>query len=239
MNSSQKKEILLKSKEFFRKICSNHNKNTEKLVDLKEFKINPFLVPYLANYLNGNNDPESIAKALIYPRILGTSITTSFGTHMQYFCSEVLSGFASVTSGIDIEFIDALDGRRKYCQNKAGPNTINKDDVETINNHFNAVKNLARTNKLDVRITDLIVGVLYGEPDQLSTHYKQVNKNYPVIIGNEFWHRLTGDKGFYYDLIKTFGEVAVEADSTELLDHVIKNLAIEIKNSDIFKHLFA
>ena len=33
---------------------------------------------------------------------------------------------------MDIEFEDALDGSHKYCQLKAGPNTINKDDVEKL-----------------------------------------------------------------------------------------------------------
>lgn len=145
MNEIQKKEILEKAKMFFiEKIAVNHIKNTKKLISLKKFNFNPFLITYLANYLTGNNDPESIAKALIYPRVLGTSINTSFGTQIQEFCSNVLSGFASTTSGIDIEFIDETDGRRKYCQVKSGPNTINKDDIETIVNHFTAVRNLAR-----------------------------------------------------------------------------------------------
>src|SRR5690606_17298596 len=99
---------------------------------------NPFLDKYKAQFLTGNDSPESVAKALIYPRVLGTSINTTFGSKMQKFCSEVLEGFASTTSGIDIEFIDLVDGHRKYCQVKAGPNTINKDDVDTINRHFQA-----------------------------------------------------------------------------------------------------
>jgi len=44
-----------------------------------EFNINPFTATYLANFLTGDASPESIAKALIYPRILGTSINTTFG----------------------------------------------------------------------------------------------------------------------------------------------------------------
>jgi hypothetical protein len=31
-----------------------------------------------------------------------------------------------MVAGIDIEFIDAIDGRRKYCQAKLGPNTITR-----------------------------------------------------------------------------------------------------------------
>lgn len=75
---------------------------------------------YLANFLTGNSSPKSIAKALIYPRILGTSITTSFGTNIQKFTNDVLDAFGSTTPGIDIEFIDRIDGHKKYCQMKSG-----------------------------------------------------------------------------------------------------------------------
>ncbi|OFI07098.1 hypothetical protein CLOACE_05030 [Clostridium acetireducens DSM 10703] len=238
MTENEKQDILQKAKEFFKDIIvESHIRNTKKLFKLKEFNINPFLITYLANYLTGNNNPESIAKALIYPRVLGTSINTLFGNRLQTFCIKVLSGFASTTSGIDIEFIDALDNRRKYCQIKAGPNTINKDDVETIKNHFTSVRKLARTNGLSIQFDDLVLGVMYGTEKELSANYKRVNEEYPVIVGQDFWYRITGDEDFYSDLIKAFGEVAIEADSTKLLNHTIDSLANEIRSSDEFKNL--
>lgn len=239
MTEIEKQEILEKSKEFFRDIVvESHIKNTKKLVKLKEFNVNPFLITYLANYLTGNNSAESIAKALIYPRVLGTSINTLFGNRIQTFCNKVLNSFASTTSGIDIEFIDAIDNRRKYCQIKAGPNTINKDDVETIKNHFKGVRKLARTNGLSIEFNDLVLGVLYGTKKELNGNYRKVNEDYPVIVGQEFWYRLTGDEDFYADLISAFGEVAIEADSTKLLKETIEELAAEIHVSDEFKDLF-
>lgn len=232
MTEQERIDILVLAKSFFRKkIVINHIKNTKKLSKLSTFSLNPFLSNYLANYLTGNSSAESIAKALIYPRVLGTSITTTFGTHMQYFCSSVLSGFASTTSGIDIEFIDQVENRRKYCQIKSGPQTINKDDVETIKRHFSAVKNLARTNHLDINYSDLIVGIFYGTPQNLSGNYKLVGVEYPVYIGKEFWYRLTGDLDFYYHLINAIGEIAIETDATLLLDKIIAELAHEIENS--------
>lgn len=230
MNEQERKEILIKAKDFFREnIVINHLKNTKKLNKLSNLSPNPFLTKYLANYLTGNSSPESIAKALIYPRVLGTSITTSFGSQMQSFCSTVLDGFASTTSGIDIEFIDQVDGRRKYCQVKSGPNTINRDDVTTIINHFTDIKNLARTNRLELYLTDLIMGVFYGTPEELSGHYKNVDKEFPVYIGEEFWYRLTGDPDFYFHLISSISEIALEVNSTELLESVIAELSEEIK----------
>lgn len=232
MTEGQRQEIIIKAKTFFKEtIAVNHVKNTEKLKDLKQFNVNPFLDRYLANYAFGDSSSISIAKALIYPRVLGTSITTSFGTNIQNFCNVVLSSYASLISGIDIEFIDTVDGRRKYCQTKAGPQTINKDDITSIKNHFDAVKNLARTNRqTDINPTlDCIVGVLYGSFDDVSAFYKTINKDYPVICGKDFWHRLTGDKDFYEELISAFAEVAVDIDGRDIIEDTITRLAEQIE----------
>lgn len=223
-----KEALLTKAKTWFREtIVINHAGNSQKLVDPKKFNINPFLTVYLANFLSGDSSPKSIAKALVYPRVLGNSITTSFGANIQKFASQVLEGFASTTSGIDIEFIDQIDGNRKYCQLKAGPNTINKDDVETIAGHFRGVINLARTNGLRVVLDDLVVGLIYGEADQLSSHYKRITSqySYPVFAASDFWLRLTGDQDFYGELIAAIGEVAIEADYSKELDEIIEQLA--------------
>lgn len=228
MSAINKNEILEKAKKWFNEtIAKNHIKNTEKLTDPSEFIINPFLTAYLANFLTGNSKPESIAQVLLYPRVLGTSITTSFGTNIQTFTSSVLDAFGSVVSGIDIEFIDQIDGDKKYCQLKAGPNTINKDDVETIANHFDSVRNLARTNRLKIGLDDMVVGVIYGQESQLSSHYKRITKqyHYPVIVGQDFWYRLTGDENFYFDLIKAIGSVASDADYSEEFKRIIHELS--------------
>ncbi|MBD7962525.1 PmeII family type II restriction endonuclease [Fictibacillus norfolkensis] len=225
-------QIIEKAKKFFKDdIVPSHKANTLKLKKLKQFNLNPFLDKYKASFLTGNDDSESIARALVYPRVLGTSINTIFGDRLQKFCSEVLEGFASTTSGIDIEFFDKVDGRKKYCQIKAGPNTINKDDIETIKGHFQGIKNLARTNKLSISFDDLVVGVFYGTPDDLSNHYKTINKEYPVIVGQEFWYRLTGELDFYQKLTDAIGDVASEVDGSEMIEDVIKTLAKEIEDT--------
>lgn len=228
LNKEKKEEILEKAKIWFTDtIIKNHIKNTEKLINPAEFKINPFLNVYLANFLTGNSSPESIAKALIYPRVLGTSITTSFGQNIQSFTSDVLDVFGSTTSGIDIEFTDQIDGLRKYCQLKAGPNTINKDDVETIAGHFKGIINLGRTNNLKLGFDNMIVGVIYGEQSDLSSHYKRITMQYhfPVITGKDFWHRLTGDENFYQDLAKAIDEAITGSGYSKELEKVVSALA--------------
>lgn len=228
-----KNTILEKAKSWFREtIVTNHDINSKKLIDPSEFNINPFLTVYLANFLTGNSSPLSIAKALVYPRVLGPSITTSFGQNIQKFAADVLEGFASTTNGIDIEFVDQIDGNRKYCQLKAGPNTINKDDVETIASHFKGVINLAKTNGLRISFDDMVVGLIYGEEQQLSSHYKRIQSqyHYPVLPAHQFWHRLTGDENFYGELITAIGSVAIDADYSKELEQIILQLS---KREDI------
>lgn len=228
MNQSEKEIILEKAQNWFiDSIAKNHIKNTRKLIKASEFDINPFLAVYLSNFLTGETTPQGIAKALLYPRALGTSITTSFGTNIQKFTNEVLSSFGSTTTGIDIEFTDQVDGNKIYCQLKSGPNTINKDDVETIAGHFKKVIRLGRTNNLRITHSDMVVGVIYGDESSLNGHYKRITSeyDYPIYTGKEFWRRLTGDDKFYFDLIQTIGEVASNADFTKELESVILELS--------------
>jgi Type II restriction endonuclease EcoO109I len=229
MNAKEQEALLLKAQTWFREtIFPNHLANTSKLTKVKNLDINPFLAPYLAVFMTGELTPESIAKAITYPRVMGSSITTSFGQNMQKFISDVLgNAFGSTTQGIDIEFTDCIDGRKKYCQVKLGPNTINKDDVTTIHNHFKAVRNLGRTNNIAVRQDDMVIGILYGIPNQVSNQYKTLNTvhDYPLFIGQNFWHRLTGADDFYQRLIDAISEVALEANGKETLDQVIVTLS--------------
>lgn len=234
MTDEQKNSIIESGKEYFRTILiPNHLRNLQKL-KLDEFNINPFTINYLAAFLCGNTEPESLAKALVYPRILGTSLNTSFGQNIQVFISRLaeLTGSASGIDGIDIEFVDALDGRKKYCQCKAGPQTINKDDIATILGHFKHLTGKARLDRLPIQLDDLIVGVLYGEHENLSANYKTIESHYPVYYGAEFWERITGDAQFYYRLAKAFGEVVEEdgIDGSQLLHNKVQEIANEIRN---------
>lgn len=122
MTENQKRAIIESGKDYFRtSIVPNHIKNLNKL-RLKDFDVNPFLINYLAAFLCGDTTPYSLAKALVYPRILGTSVNTSFGQNIQIFISQLaeVAGCASGIDGIDIEFIDALDGRKKILPMQSG-----------------------------------------------------------------------------------------------------------------------
>ena len=208
------------------------NENSE----LKNYKINPILIRYLSHLLDGEYTPEGIAKALFYPRVLGTSINTSFGTQIQNMFVELDIAEGSLIKGMDIEFLDKIDNRKKWCQLKSGPNTINSEDVKPLIKKFSDTINLARTNRAlsGISNSDFIVGVLYGTDAELSQHYKEINKIHPVFAGKDFWYRVTGFPDFYDRLVIAINEKIANIDTKNSLIEGCNKLADEIRISPLF-----
>jgi hypothetical protein len=216
-------------------IFENHKKNVLKEHSkLKSYNINPIIVKYLSKTLEDGFTPAGIAKALYYPRVLGTSINTSFGTRIQNMFVELNLAAGSLIKGMDIEFVDQLDKRKKWCQLKSGPNTINSEDVAPLLKKFSTVANLARTNSISLNNSDLILGVLYGDESQLSQHYKKIDERHPVIIGQDFWHRITGYPDFYNKLVSSLDEMILGLDSEDFFIEGYNELTKEIEDSDLF-----
>lgn len=101
---------------------------------------------------------------------------------------------------------------------------------------FTDTINLARTNKafINVRNTDFLVGELYGEEVELSMHYKKINTVHPVIVGKDFWHRLTGFPEFYNGLVEALHLSINNLDTQDFIHIGCNQLAKEIRTSDLF-----
>jgi hypothetical protein len=140
----------------------------------------------------------------------------------------------SLIKGMDIKFIDKVDGRKKWCQLKSGPNTINSEDVNPLLKKFSNVTNLARTIAISLNNSDLILGVLYGNSSQLSQHYKKIDALFPVIIGKDFWHRITGFSNFYSKLVLNLDDMILTLNTEDFFEKGYKALAKEIEASDLF-----
>ena len=233
MNESELLNII---KDYFEdKIFENHKKNVLRTHStLKSYKINPVVVKYLSKILEDDFTPLGIAKALYFPRVLGTSINTSFGTRIQNMFVELGLANGSLIKGMDIEFIDKIDNRKKWCQLKSGPNTINSEDVNPLLKKFSSVVNLARTNVISLNNSDLILGVLYGEQSQLSQHYKKIDERHPVIIGEGFWHRITGYPNFYSKLVEELDLLIINIDTEDFFTQGYIALAKEVETSSLF-----
>lgn len=232
MDSKLKKEILNTAVKFFKeKFVKSHIAKIQHLKHLKSFDYTAFYINYLSNFLTGNDSSKSLAKALIYPRILATSPSTIFGNVAQKFCSTLQGVLGSTTTGIDLEFIDQVDKRYKFVQIKLGVNTINSKDVNPMIEEFRKAKRLAIQNNRKTQDEDFAVGILFGSYESISNNYKNIEKHFPVYVGKDFWFRLTGDEGFYNSLIIELGKLAKEANAKKKLEGAINLLAIEIQEA--------
>ncbi|MDO8638564.1 MAG: PmeII family type II restriction endonuclease [Candidatus Daviesbacteria bacterium] len=232
MDQELKKQILNTAVKFFKeKFVKSHVSKIQEVRHLKSFDYTAFYVDYLANFLTGNNSPKSLAKALIYPRILATSPSTIFGTVAQKFCSTLQGVLGSTTTGMDLEFIDQIDKRYKFAQIKLGMSTINSKDVAPMIEEFRKAKRLAMQNNRKVLDEDFMVGVLFGSYEGISQNYKNIEKQFPVYVGKDFWLRLTGDENFYNDLINELGKLAKQARAKKKLEEAVNTLADEIEDA--------
>ncbi|MCF8244327.1 MAG: hypothetical protein K9J37_05935 [Saprospiraceae bacterium] len=234
----REKELAQKVVEYFEvNIFSNHIGAALNIHSrLASYNINPILVKYLSKVLKDDYSPMGVAMALYYPRVLGTSISTSFGTRIQSMFVELGIAQGSLIKGMDIEFVDRIDSRKKWCQLKSGPNTINSEDVKPLIKKFTDTINLARTNSAlkGISNSDFIVGVLYGEISELSMHYKRIDQSHPVYVGRDFWHRITGYLGFYDSLMPPLHECIMSLDTQDFIKTGCEKLALEIEKSPLF-----
>jgi DNA (cytosine-5)-methyltransferase 1 len=65
--------------------------------------------------------------------------------------------------------------------------------------------------------------------DEKNAFILEVEKEYPVYIGKEFWHRFTGDENFYTDLIQTIVSIANDVDMKSFLDEIVDKLSFKLK----------
>lgn len=142
----------------------------------------------------------------------------------------------SVVKGMDIEYIDAFDHRKKYCQLKAGPTTINYDDVDTICNHFKSLMKLGGTNHLKISNEDCVTGVLYGKDEDLSTMYSKIkDEGYMVLAGEDFWEHLTGIKGIYNDLVLTARQASNDSSMKDSINQLVEKVEQYVNdNKELF-----
>lgn len=77
--------------------------------------------------------------------------------------------------------------------------------------------------------------MLYGEQDELSMHYKVIDKTHPVIIGKDFWHRVTGFPKFYDGLVENLQTLIENIDTQDLINKGVEELVKEIEISQLFE----
>lgn len=231
-NIPSESELLNRAQGYFEKNFMKRQKDSIQKLKLDDIKFNPFLIRELASRISNQIDSISIAKAMVFPRVLGTSASTSFGSNTQNMIVSIMGqDVSSNVSDMDIEYQSPVTGDYRWAQLKAGPSTINKSDIETIERGFQKAQNLARQNQ-NKRFTfnSSICAVMYGSRDQLSNVYKTMEKNgyVNILVGNEFWYDLTGYPDFYINLITAVEKAAQSISLKDSVDDAIDRIAKEI-----------
>jgi hypothetical protein len=213
---------------WFAEVVIEKNKiNIQKLKKASNFEINRYLAPYVSQALTGDITALGIARGLVQGRAMVTSLNTSFGDRMQIFIiDQIKQAVGSAIAGIDIEFVDCVDGKTKYAQVKAGVSTINKDDVAPIVTKFKNIRSKARRDGVRIDEDQTVICVLYGEESSLSANYKKlIEEGVEVHVGDDFWERLTGEKGMEQRLFKACQNAAARAEVKSILEAAIEELA--------------
>ncbi len=233
MDAKLRKEMKQFFKEEFAETIKEKLKTGHSIDDLS---VNPLILIALSSGVFGSPTSANMAKALLYPRVFGTSINTSFGEKMQRLCIRYLGAKASGVAGMDIEFFDLIDKKPVLMQLKAGPNTINSKDVKPILQEMAQAYRLLRQNGIGKSMPIFAIGVTYGTTEELNGNYKKILSSSvmgqlftPIFVGQDFWYRLTGDKNFYSEMVRLFFELFDQEDYSELLQTDLNNLALGIE----------
>jgi hypothetical protein len=187
-----------------------------KKIQIDTIDLNPFLLRIL-----GLNTPESIAEFCVSQRV-ERSVVTTYGTRVQRIAKEIC-GRGTGVEGADICVEE--DGRRYYVQIKAGPNTTNKDIVNSINRLLHSAE---RRDENGVGL----LGMTYGTRDRVSS-ITQRYSSIDWLIGREFWEFISNDPLCAKSIFELAGQVAERSANegelySDLYKKKVKELADEI-----------
>ncbi len=185
-------ELLIAMVEYFRRnIFQPHFRKLQtEHADFESYSANPFLLPYQSKIIENDNNALGAAKALYYARVLSTSINTAFGAHIRKALVNCALAESINNKSNIILFTDKLTSERTGCILKSGPKTVNSGDEGNILDKLNDIQG----------VETRAVAILYGTEADLNPTYQHLNREIQILVGNDFWHHITGFPDFYVHL---------------------------------------
>jgi len=207
---------------FRQEVFEPHLRNLEvDNAELSSYSANPFLTPYLSKVLEDEYNARGVAQVLYFSRVLSTSITTSFGSHIKKILVENKLAESRSKKANVISFTDHTTGLLTGCVLKAGPNTINSGDKSGIRRKLKSIAGVDR----------LALGIIYGSESKLNSSYTSLQKSYDIFVGKVFWHRITGFEDFYDNLETRMRNLPIELNTEGRFDNGLERLTQQIENS--------
>lgn len=172
---------------------------------LESLTINPILARLVAR------TPSELARFVVDQRWNRTA-ATSMGFTLQSVAREVATVFrSSAVSGADLEADDQALRRLSLMQVKSGPDTVNKDIMDSIQAKLAEAERRVRHSGLPAGyVVVKMVGMCYGRPANRNNWVKGLGSSGFDIdsIGRAFWKTLTGDPTAYIQVFDIAARVA-------------------------------
>lgn len=154
--------------------------------------------PYLFKAKNLHVAGELVNSML--DALLSSSEEKIFGDFLEqlaiFISEQTCQGRKSSAAGLDLEFDH--EGTRHLVAIKSGPNWGNSSQYASLRRNFEravAVQRQARSGY----IIQPVLGICYGKSKTVD------NGLYVKVMGQSFWHLISGDPNLYLDIVEPIG----------------------------------
>lgn len=142
---------------------------------------------------------SQLVKAIL-DAFLSSSEEELFGTFLEelaiFVSQQTCLGKKSSAEGLDLEF--DRDGIRYMVAIKSGPNWGNKSQWKQLEENFKRGLTVQRQSRSNMHLQP-VLGICYGKK-----HFRD-RGFYAILVGQRFWHFLSGDSNLYIDIIEPIG----------------------------------
>jgi len=187
-------------------------------LDLVLRKKNPYLFR-ARNFSVAGDFVEAIMTAF-----LSSSEEEIFGAFLEelaiFISEQTCGGRKSTATGLDLEF--DRESTRYLVAIKSGPNWGNSSQYAKLEDNFKKAVAVQRQSHRVAHVQP-VLGICYGKSPAFTD-----KGTYWKIIGQRFWHFLSGDENLYVDIIEPIGYEAER-----------RNADFEDRRADIQKKLTA
>jgi hypothetical protein len=191
---------------------------------LKKIKLDNLIKknPYLFRAKNVQTAAEFVEQNL--QAFLSSSEEKHFGSFLEdlavFVASNTCNGHKSGAQGVDLEFNN--DDTHYLVSIKSGPAWGNSSQHAQLERDLKNAVARVKQSGLKLKV-EAVLGICYGKT---RTAY---SRGYLKVVGQSFWHLISGDKNLYSDIIEPVGYNARQHNEQFLQErsHVANLLALE------------
>jgi len=141
----------------------------------------------------------------ILDAFLSSSEEKLFGDFLEelaiFIADRVYDGKKSAATGMDLEFVN--EGAHYLVSIKSGPNWGNSAQHRKLQDDFQRATRVLKQSH-STRNVQPVLGICYGKVRE------SYGKGYRKLVGQQFWHFISGDRYLYTDIVVPLGHRARE-----------------------------